>query len=488
MAATAGKRTSAPKEVVFNLSPTQLRFALSRAMITVIYGGMGGGKSYATAAKIVAHAVRNKEERGIQEVRGCIVRDTLPNIKRSPVPTLQKAFGPLIQFKDQYKEAVIFTDPPIFIDCFGIADLGDLSKLQGPEYAFIWLVEPAPIADTERYSGGIPEEVYNIALARCARQEEAIPLLTIDMNPADEDHWTFKRLIEIPDGPDPDEPLIIKETFRLPVDENVHLQEIAKQAVRVAYRNDPTSLTRFVKGEFATIYHGKKVVEAFSRERHVAKEVLQPLKGFPGVRFWDSWGEPRCVLGQYLPNGQIRVYDVVMDHTDIDAILPKVKHALNQPRWRNAMIREWRDIGDCTMNVHDQSSKYTVTSRKIEDALETTFEPGPQKWDSLKSALGQAFRASTSEGWPAVLICPTQKALIAGLDGPWHYKTDASHNVMKSKPEKTPASHSCDALANGIAVLMPWQPAAKGTESLKKLQAKQRQRARSYGQARVLHA
>jgi hypothetical protein len=251
-------------------------------------------------------------------------------------------------------------------------------------------------------------------------------------------------------------------------------------------------MTRFVKGEFAPIYHGKKVVEAFSRERHVAHEVLQPVRGFTGVRLWDSWGEPRCVLGQYFPDGQIRVYDVIVDHTDIDAIIPKVKAALNQPRWKNAMIREWRDIGDCTMKMHDQSSKWTVTSRKVEEAFTTDqaralFEPGPQKWDSIKACLGQAFRASLSNGDPAVLICPTQKALISALSGRWHYKTDASGNVMKSKPEKNSASHAADALANGIAVLQPWQPAAQQSNAVKRLQSQQRRRARSYGQPKVVN-
>lgn len=48
------------------------------------------------------------------------------------------------------------------------------------------------------------------------------------------------------------------------------------------------------------------------------------------------------------------------------------------------------------------------------------------------------------------------------------------------------ASHEADAFANLLAVLQPWQPARTNTEALKKLQAKQRQRARSYGQPKVV--
>ena len=481
------------KAIRFSLSATQVLYALSQAMITIIYGPMGSGKSYATCAALCAHARRNKEERGITEVRGCVVRDTLPNIKRSPVPTLQKAFGPLIRFRDEFREATIMTDPIIHLECFGIADLGDLSKLQGSEYAFIWIVEPAPIADTERYSGGMPQEVLDNAIARCARQEDSVPRVFIDMNPADEEHWTFKRLIEPPDGmieiPDlleGETSLISKMTYRLPLDENVHLSQIARQAVRVAYMHDPSSYARFVKGEFAPIYHGKKVAEAFNRDWHVAKEVLRPLRGFTGIRMWDSWGEPRCVIGQQLPDGQLRVYEVVVDHTDIEAIIPKVKTVLNGPRFKDARIQEWRDIGDFTMQQHDQSSRFARTSTKVEEAFGTTFEPGPNRFDSIKSAVGEALRKLTSHGDPCVLICPTQKGLIAALSGRWHYKTDASGNVMKRIPEKNASSHVADAFANGVSVLQPWQPAARNTDTLKKLQAKQRRRANSYGQPRVV--
>ncbi|MEM4721784.1 MAG: hypothetical protein QXT73_06985 [Candidatus Methanomethylicaceae archaeon] len=55
------------------------------------------------------------------------------------------------------------------VDLFGIDDPASLSKLQGPEYALIWLEEPAPMAD--KANAGLSEEVFNAALVRATRQK-----------------------------------------------------------------------------------------------------------------------------------------------------------------------------------------------------------------------------------------------------------------------------------------------------------------------------
>lgn len=464
--------------------PTQAAYIQSDAVVNGIYSMFGGGKTWACAVKYAYHAQRNYVERGLDELEMYVIRDTLENLKRSPIPTCRDVFGSLFETFNQDKEGCIYTRPRIHLNFFGIADGGDLTKLQGPEAALIHLEEVCPIEDAERYSAGLSESVFNLSLVRCARQRSAIPCLLVSGNPGDDEHWFYRRLVEPADGPvDEDTPLITKRTYKIPYEENIHLPEIARQATRAAYKFDPQGYKRFVEGQFVPVYRGKKVVPAFNREWHVGKETLVPLRGLPAFRFWDSWGEPRCVMGQQLPNGQVRFLDVVEDHSDIRALVPKVQSRMNHPRWTQATIREWRDGGDWTMTIHDQSNKGENAAKVVEESFGSTFEVGPARWENLKICLGTAFTRATSDGsGPAVLVNPDLRELVAALNGRWHI------NDKTGKPVKDAASHLGDCVANAVAVLQPWQTITRDMDAYRRAREQQRRRAVGYGGGRAQYA
>ena len=488
-AAHIRRRRTAISDLELIPGPTQAEFLYSDAVVNGIYSGMGEGKSWICIVKMLFHAQLNYVERGMEEIEAYVIRDTLENCKRSPIPTYERVLGPLFESFSQGKEAVIYTQPLIHISFFGIADAGDLSKLQGPEPCCIHLEEVCPVDDPEKYSAGVSEDVYNLALARAVRAPEGIPLLMVSGNTGDQEHWFYLRLVEPLDGPvDEETPLITKRVFKIAYGENIHLSEMARQGVIAAYRHDQPRYDRFVKGEFVPVYRGKRVAEAFRQERHMATELLVPLVGVPAFRLWDSWGEPRCVMGQQLPNGQMRILDVVEDHTDIRALIPKVQSRMAMPKWLRAKVPAWRDIGDWTMRLHDQSNRGEDAAGVIEDTFDSFFEPGPARWNpSIKLCIGQAFRVSTSDGQPLVLVTPELRQLQAALNGRWHYPTDRSGNVKAGGlPAKDAASHACDALANGFSVLQPWHPVLpRNLADARAQQARQRQRAAGYGVPKV---
>jgi hypothetical protein len=503
---------------------------------------MGPGKSYAFAAALAIHAKRNKEIAGIDVLHAYIIRDTLENLKKSPIPTIAKAYGSLFETKNQSKEGYIYTDPLIHLEFIGLADGGDLSKLQGPEVGLIWPEECCPIADTRRYNAGIAEDVFNLSVVRCTRQEGVMPRLQCSANPSDEDHWFYRRIVEPPNGADLETPIITKEYFHIdPADtrymawlvvdrrtgdvlwdfhpetgqpmlryatgmsdvtplrdpdaemirhvnlDMIYLKAMSQQGAMYAWKNDPAMYQRMVKGEWAKVYRGKKVATSFKKQTHVATETLNPIRGYPGFRFYDSWGEPRCVMGQQLPDGQLRIYKVISDHQDIRRCCDKILAEMLHPRWKQAEIQEWRDIGDATMTRHDQSNRMESASKVVEEFFDTTFEPGSARWETgLKAAMLAAFGGSTSDGEPYVLITPEEKGLIAGLEGRWHYPMDGSGNAKPgSQPVKTSESHACDALVNGFSVLKPWQPAERRTIDLARVRAQRQRRARSYSTPRI---
>jgi hypothetical protein len=485
-------RQAAGVSLSWNLTPTQAAYAMSTAVINGIDGPMGPGKSYASATAYAIHAKRNLDAVGIDVLHVYVLRDTLENLKKSPIPTIEKAYGSLFELRNQSKEGYIYTNPLIHLEFIGLADGGDLSKLQGPEVGLIHLEECCPIADVRRYNAGIAEEVFNIALVRCTRQENIIPRLQCSTNPGDEDHWYYRRIVEPPDGSDPETPLITKRRFYMdpanPAD-MIYLKDISKQAAMVAWKGEPAMYKRMVEGEWAQVYRGKKVAVSFNKARHVSPRTLHPVAGFPAFRWWDGWGEPRCVLGQQFPSGQCQIYKVIRDHTDIRACSEKVKIELQHPRWKSVYIPEWRDIGDATMTRHDQSDRSQSSAKVVEDSFGGTFEPGVATWETgLKLAILTAFRASTSDGEPCILITPEEKPLIAAFEGRWHYPTMADGQIKPgSKPVKSEDSHEADAVANGVSRMQPWAPYKRNVADTRRAKVQQKKRAASYSLPRVAY-
>lgn len=432
----------------FELSPTQEEFCFSNAVVNAIISNTGEGKTFASIVAMIIHAKRCGKP-----IRGAIVRDTHQNIKMSTVPSIKEDFGQIVKFYDDHKYMKMFTDPAVEMFLLGIDDEASLSKLQGPEFALIWLEEPAPMKD--KLNAGLSEDVFNAALVRCTRQKGTKPRLQISMNPADKLHWTYRRLITDP-YIDPEQPLITRRVWFIQPGENTHVSEVSRAAVKAAYRNDPASYQRYVKGEFAPVYSGSRVAPQFLESTHVSKYNLKPAAGLVSFRLWDGWHNPVCVMGQITNSGRIVILDRLKLEKGGDIrqlINEQVMPTLLTPRWKDK-AKAWRDIGDCTMAIPDQSNRHSSAAKVIETAFNTFFEKGPSTWDAIKRALGKAFNTMIG-GMPAVTLDRRLFSLISGLEGAWHYKTDLSGNIMGAIPIKNEVSHECDALANGLAVLMP---------------------------------
>jgi len=471
---TAKKKTKQLPAI--ELSPTQEDFVFSEAVVNIIYSGYGEGKTYACVIALLQHAKRNGKP-----IRCAIVRDTHENIKISTARSIQEALNTispnLCRFKNDYKELTIFSKPRIDVDLFGIDDPAALSKLQGPEYALIWLEEPAPMSD--KSNAGLSEEVFNAALARCARQKDAIPRLQVSMNPADEDHWTYHRFFEEP-AIDIENPLITRAIFRIPYGENTKLAEVARQAAKSAYKHDKASFSRYVEGRFASVYRGIRVTPDYDPEKYLSKSFLYPVEGLEGFRLYDGWHNPSMILGQVTSIGRLVFLDTIrLENSDIKTLIEnKALPLLNSPRWKGK-CKSWRDIGDRSMRTPDQSNRQESAAKVIEKAFNTFFEPGPARWEHIKQGINSVFNRNI-HGMPAFVINPGERLLHKALSGGWHYKTDNNGNVISNVPEKTELSHIGDAFANGVNVLLPNIPAKPNTAAMRRMSIRNKTRVESY--------
>ncbi|MDE0921503.1 hypothetical protein [Aurantimonas coralicida] len=81
---------------------------------------------------------------------------------------------------------------------------------------------------------------------------------------------------------------------------------------RSSYEMEAQTMTendvrRFVHGKPGYATDGKAVYPEFDIDRHRADQVLQPVRGLPIGLGLDAGGSPACGIGQFLPNGQMRM-------------------------------------------------------------------------------------------------------------------------------------------------------------------------------------
>ena len=231
------------KELHLKFSPAQHDFINSTATVVALIGPQGEGKTYAGLWGLVAHAMRFDN----RPMRGAIIRDTFENIKNMTIPSILDASLNEAVFHSGGRKMKILNAE---IDLFGIDDLASLSKLQGAEYSFVWLEEPAPIAAKE--NAGLREEVFDTALSRISRQRDSIPRLQITMNPADEEHWTYRKLIFDPIN----QRNVTTEVFNIPYGSNWIITEDQREIVKMAYKDRPDLYDRYVKGRFSYVQVG----------------------------------------------------------------------------------------------------------------------------------------------------------------------------------------------------------------------------------------
>lgn len=426
-------------------------------------------------------------------ITGAVVRDTLQNIKTSTIPSMRKLLGKYVRIFDDNKKATLFAKPNVpcvELDLFGVDSEESVTKLQGTEYAIIWLEEPAPVE--EKANAGLPKSVFKMAVARAAREAGTAPRVQITQNPSDDDHWTAELedepeiYAEYTDPASGEVFRIIKECFNIKPGENKYLSGLSRAANIAAFKDDPAKFARYVEGKTASTQRGKKVTPAYDENVHFSKVVLPVYADQQLITMWDGWHHPSCILGQYNPKGQLVLHDACIgDGMGAEDLIEDMLMPLLLSSKYRGKIFNLRIIGDPSMCTPDQSSVRRVTSKIIEKMLarygRPRFERGPVRWPARRDPVNQCFkRRINAEGLPAVVISRSAVALHRAFKGGWHYKTDNSGRVIGDKPMQDKHDHPGQAFAYGIAKLMPYNPARNYKRIMAAVAAANRRRAASY--------
>lgn len=464
-------------DLVFEPSATQEAFVMSDAHIVMLVGPMGEGKTYAGVFGLIAHA-----QRCGKNIRAALIRDTHQNIKISTAPDIKEILGNFVEFKDDFKKMIIHSQPRVECDLFGIDDQAALSKLQGPQYACIWLEEPAPVI--EKINAGLPRGVFDMAIARASRQKGTKLRVQVTQNPADEDHWTEdvfnKPRVYASDPVTGVE--IIKECFRIPARENKFLNPLSRAANIAAFQDDSGKMARYVEGRAAPVNFGARVVSTYNPAIHFLQDVELPvIRDAVGVRFWDGYHHPSCIIGQLIPPHRLIIHDVLYaEGVGVRELIPNYIQPLLASSKYAGKIHTWRDIGDPSMNTPDQSTVNQCAANVIAEMLGGNFEPGPTRWPARIDPTVSAFNRNALNGLPLIQLSKTAYFLHRALNGGWHWKTDNNNHVIGTEPVKNQFSHVGDALLYGNAIVFPFESALP-FDKLRKISQKDRMaRAMSY--------
>ena len=474
--------------IEWKFGPNALGYIHSTAQIVALFGAPGTHKSFASIEAILAHQLRCGTD-----IRIAIIRDTLENIRISVVPSFYEFFQEdptQVVFKNENKELRINLGDGhhIHADLFGCNDPADLQRLQGASsWSLIWINDPAPM--TERGNAGVPEVVYDHAAYRSTRKSNSPSRLQIDMNYAEETHWTYRRLILEPDD-DPETPLIHKRVFHVTYSEVATLNEEAMQMAQRVFSHDPTAKARYVEGRFAEFKPGKEVAPGYRREIHLCPSVIMPAVGLECFAFCDGWHNPSVVLGQITKSRRLIYIDTVRtEGADIATLLEtQVGPLLRSPKWNNKW-RSWRIGGDLSMKNRDQGNINHSAAMDVEKFFEQfahgvykpTFEGGPSTWREIERTFNYWLVHPDPRNKPMIYLSATNHLLDKGLNGAWHFKIDNSGNVIGTEPVKDEISHVMDAWGNSVCVLLGSQGVKVSKGAMKRMADKMRNRTASSG-------
>ncbi len=415
------------------LNPSQARMVASDKTVVVLIGPQGEGKTFGAVGAIMYHA-----QRFPYKIHGAVIRDRFTSIKTNTVRSIMKAAGSIITFHD---DGHVMRGPNFEADLFGVEDLADINKLQGSEYYFVWIEEPAPYFDIG--SVGIREEVFDICHSRGGREEGAIDKIFVTMNPASKGHWTYRRFILHPEQD--------MEIIHIPYGENPHLGEVRRKKTKASYKDNPAFYSRYVKGEFAAIHLGEAVTPEFSELRHISRVPVEPREVMT-FRLWDGGLSPTCVFLQIHPNGQIvciktlRGDNIGMKQLIQDHVKPLIATKFFK-------VPEWRDIGDPSLWSPDLSDSTSCPARIIEDELKTVYEEGEMSWEGRREAMKEILNM-TVNGEPKFVVSNDDDIMIEALGGGWHYSKNSSGMVLTDKAVKDKHSHPGDAISHGLSKMI----------------------------------
>ncbi|PLW77884.1 hypothetical protein [Cohaesibacter celericrescens] len=328
----------------------------------------------------------------------------------------------------------------------GIGDASIEDILRGLEISGGWMNEADTLASNvlrymEQRTGRYPKK-EDLADPTAKR----VRTILGDYNAPDMDNWTYEDLVE---NVAPHRRLFRQPSGLSPKAENLSRLE-ADYYQKIAVAEPDWYVRRMVHNEYGYSREGLPVYRSFDQKRHVAAKKLDPIEGLPLLIGMDAALNPAAILGQPMPNGQIRILDEVVPGQGYGAtrFSEMLVDLLDRRYPMCSDIRPWAD----------PASQYGADR-----------EGGELSWlETMQVALGMpilipangsnelGLRLGSVEGeltkfidgqTPRLLVSPHCKILIRGFMSGYRFKKlSTGGDKFALQPDKNEYSHPHDGL------------------------------------------
>lgn len=448
-------RPKVPVEVHFGAQGETLhRFVNDPYRVKIIIGPLGSGKTTMCIQYLMDRIVKQKANaNGERKSRWVAIRNTYPDLETTTIPDFRELFT---EDFGTFK----FSNPPRFDADFYLKDNTrvlaeiiflaldqpeDIKKLRGTQLTGGWLNETKEI----------PKAALDMLDGRIGRYPSRMELgsywhgIIGDTNAPDEDHWLAEyhedqpknwKIYLQPGGVR----WINGEWVQNPLAENRSmLPEGYYDNIIQGKRKDWIQVN--VENRFGLVKDGKPVHPDFSRDVHVSE---RPLSFEPSATCYvgiDFGRTPAATFAQ-LVNDQWRILrEIVTEDMGAFKFGGILKRFMNSGIFGNESIR-WELWGDPAGEQMAQTQDETPFMMLEANGIEA-FPCFTNEFHIRMNALDNVL-TTFKEGQPRIIIDPSCKKLIRGLNGGYAFKRlkVTGDEKYKDAPDKNMFSHVCESL------------------------------------------
>lgn len=451
------------EEIVYDATPTLSAFHRSDALIRIIRGPVGSGKSTGCCWELWR---RGNEQRpapnGKRQSAHLIVRNSYRELRDTTVATWLDWFSETRIGRFNYgamEHRIEYRDLDMLMLFRSLDRPEDIKKILSLEITTAWFNEAREMAMS----------ILNRTVERVGRyppSKDGGPTwfgVIADTNPPDEDHW----LAEAERNPPKDweffvqPPGLIEEGGRLAT--NPEAENLENLPAGYYERNlgamKVEEINVYRRNRFGFVVDGKPVTPEFDPHLHVNAD-LKPLLDQPlrlGIDVGGGTLNPSAAIFQRHPRGAyLFLAEVVCMDLGVerfgrlireqlaDLFSDHVAKAEEEDDW----ITAW---GDPAGKERDELYETAVFDH-LQRACGVKVRPAPSQEIKLRIDAIRAPMTRMIDGKPGFMIHPRCRKLIRGLGGGWFYRRLSVHGreAYTEKPDKGEYSHVCDGAAYGL--------------------------------------
>lgn len=424
---------------IYTPNPSTRPLHDSNARVKALMGAVGSGKSLAW----MMHFLKRCMEYTVP-FRGIVIRQSWPELRDSTKVTWERWLGAVSEWRQidhQMRVTVEGFDGVVrthSMDFRHAKRAADASRFLSTEYGMIVLEECVPAFDPGRgiIGGGLPKEIFDVALMRLRQPDIAHPELWSVFNPPPKTHWCFKEFIGPMDTEQGRRDLLRKSYHVVcqPAFENQrHLPPGYYESLLELL--SPELAERFVYGKPISVYPGQPVYPEFLEDYHVVP-TLAPLRGVGVITGHDFGRTPAGIIAQVTPEGQLRcLKEIQLWGASTETFGEVLSQTLRTEFPDNPWLRGWGDPAGQNPTETDDRTSFMILAAKG-----YPLNPGAMTLAARLEAVKQrASRAFQRE--PGIVIsqegCPMLSDAVLGgyrypksLDGQVGWvplKNDYSH-------------------------------------------------------------